>query len=350
MAAGGETSDEIERGAGRMLRGGLMLLLSVGVIAAWVGTSGWYRLDPGEAAVVLRLGAYDRTVVTAGLHFKAPNPIESYETVRFGELRREKFGFEDSDRANLTGETAAGESGIQTADNNIVNMSYVVQFYVNDAFAFVYDMADPQATLRDAAESAMREIVGRHSGNEALRENRAGIQREAQELLQARVNSYFPSVEAAAFRIDRIEIQDSKAPAPVQSAFDDVVSAGQDEERSQAEARGDAREIVERAQAEAQELREAAEAYRDAKLVEAGGEAARFTLLLAEYKLAPEVTRQRLYLETMEEILPGMDKVIIEPDTVSLMPYMPLGSKGPGVSERPSSAAGPGVPVQGGVQ
>lgn len=322
-----------------MLRGGLLLFLSLGVIGAWVGSSGWYRLDPGEAAVVLTLGAYNRTIVTPGLHFKLPDPLESAERVRLGELRREKFGFSNSDAANLTGETAAGESGIQTADNNIVNMSYVVQFYVNDAFAFVFGMAEPTATLRDAAESAMREIVGRHTGDEALRENRAGIQREAQELLQARVDTYFAQAGAGAFRIDRIEIQDSKAPAPVQSAFDDVVSAGQDEERKQAEARGDAREITERAQAEAQEVREAAEAYREAKLVEAGGEAARFTALLVEYQRAPEVTRQRLYLETMEAILPSVEKVIIEPDTVSLMPYLAAG----GTRAPAMSAASPPV-------
>ena len=129
--------------------------------------------------------------------------------------------------------------------------------------------------------------------------------------------------------IDRYEILDSQAPTPVQGAFDDVVSANQDQERVQAEARGDALEIVERARAESREITEKAIAYRDAKLVEAKGEAERFVALLAEYVLAPEVTRQRLYLETMEEILPRVEKVIVEPETVNLMPLFPLaGSRG----------------------
>ena len=248
-------------------------------------------------------------------------------TIRLGELRRVKFGFADSQQAQLTTETATPENAIQTADNNIVNMSYVVQYYVGDAFSFVYGLADAEATLRDAAQSAMREVVARRSGRDALTGDRGGIQADAEVLLQSRLDSYFASPERSAFRIDSFQILDSQAPTPVQDAFDDVVSASQDRERAQAEARGDALEIVERAKAEAQEMREAAIAYRDAKLVEAGGEAERFVALLGEYERAPEVTRRRLYLETMEEILPSMEKVIIEPDTVNLLPYFPLGGR-----------------------
>lgn len=327
MARGEGTSDAIERRAGRSLQRWIALLASAGLIGAW-GSTGFYRLAPGEAAVVLSFGRYLRTEATAGLRWHVPRPIQSHEIIRFGELRREKFGYFDAEQAQLTPETAAGENAIQTADNNIVNMSYVVQYYVNDAFSFVYGLADPTATLRDAAQSALREVVGKHSGNEALRENRAGIQREAEALLQQRLDDYFGSRERSAFRIDKIEIQDSKAPAPVQSAFDDVVAARQDEQRKQAEARGDAREIVERAQAQAREVREAASAYRDAKLVEAEGEAARFTALVAEYQRAPEVTRERLYLETMETILPAAEKVIVDPGAAQLVPLLSLGRSG----------------------
>ncbi|MEZ4216765.1 MAG: FtsH protease activity modulator HflK [Myxococcota bacterium] len=326
MARGGGTSDEIERRAGRSVRRWLVLVTSIGVIGGWAYT-GFYRLAPGEAAVVLSFGRYLRTEATAGLRWHVPRPIQSHAVIRLGELRREKFGYLDADRAALTEETAAGENAIQTADNNIVNMSYVVQYYVNDAFSFVYGLADPTATLRDAAQSALREVVGKHTGNEALRENRAGIQREAEILLQDRVDAYFGSSERSAFRIDKIEIQDSKAPAPVQGAFDDVVAARQDEQRKQAEARGDAREIVERAQAQAREVQEAAIAYRDAKLVEAEGEAARFTALLAEYQRAPEVTRERLYLETMESILPTAEKVIVEPGAAQVVPLLSIGAE-----------------------
>jgi membrane protease subunit HflK len=327
------TADRIERGAGRLLRRSLLLLLSIALIGSWVATSGLYRLEPGEAGVVLQLGRYVRTETAPGLHFKLPLPFETVGKTRLGELRRIKFGFADSQDAQLTAETANAETAIQTADNNIVNMSYVVQYYVGDAFSFVYGLADAEATLRDAAQSAMREVVAQRTGRDALTGDRGGIQGDAEALLQSRLDGYFASPERGAFRIDRFEILDSQAPTPVQDAFDDVVSANQDRERVQAEARGDALEIVERARAEAQEIHQAALAYRDAKLIEAGGEAERFVALLAEYKRAPEVTRRRLYLETMEEILPGVEKVIIEPDTVNLLPYFPLGRR-PAVGAR----------------
>jgi membrane protease subunit HflK len=325
----GGTAERIERRAGRFVRRSLLFLLSLLLIGAWIGSSGWYRLRPGEAGVVLQLGEYARTETTPGLHFKLPLPFETVRSIRLGELRRAKFGFADSQRAQLTDDTATPENAIQTADNNIVMMSYVVQYYVGDPFSFVYGMAEPEALLRDAAQSAMREVVGRRPGREALTEDRSGIQREAEALLQKRLDSYFPSSERSAFRIDSFEILDSQAPVPVQDAFDDVVSASQDRERAQAEARGDAREIVERALAEAQELREAATAYRDAKLLEAEGEAARFEALLTEYERAPEVTRTRLYLEAMEDVLPSVEKVVIAPETVNLLPLLPRGSRRP---------------------
>ena len=143
------------------------------------------------------------------------------------------------------------------------------------------------------------------------------------------LDAYFAQAERSAFQIERVQLQDVQPPAEVQDAFEDVVSATQDEQRALSEARGDVREIIERANAEAREIREAATAYKEAKLLEAGGEADRFVALLAEYKRAPEVTRERLYLETMEAILPQVDKVIVEPDTVNLMPYFPLDGKRP---------------------
>jgi len=324
VADSDETADRIERGAGRLFRRSVALLVSLGLIGAWVAHSGWYRLQPGEAGVVLQLGRYARTETETGLHFKLPLPFEMVGTVKLSELRRLKFGFSDSQQAQLTEQTTTPETAIQTADNNIVNISYVVQYYVGDPFTFVYGMADPEGTLRDAAQSAMREIVGQRPGRDVLIDDRAGIQEDAKVLLQQRLAAYFPKPQQPPFRVDRYEILDSQAPTPVQEAFDDVVSANQDRERAQAEARGDALESVERARAEGQEIREKSLAYRDAKLVEAKGEAERFVALLAEYERAPQVTRQRLYLETMEEVLPRVEKVIVEPDTVNLIPFLPL--------------------------
>lgn len=327
MAEDGGTSRHIERGAGRLVRGGLVVLLSLLLIGAWVASSGYYRLKPGEAAVVLRLGRYTRTVETPGFHFKLPLPFETKRILRLGELRRVKFGFVDSQQTELgddPGDPSELENAIQTADNNVVMMSYVVQYYVADPFLYEYGMANGDALLRDAAQSVMREVIGRRPGRDALKDDRGGIQADAEVLLQERLDGYFTDAGSSPFRVQSFEILDSQAPAPVRDAFDDVQSANQDQERAQAEARGDAREIVERALAEAQETRESAVAYRDAKLVEARGEAERFVALHVEYERAPEVTRRRLYLETMEQILPGVEKVIVEKDTVNLLPYFPV--------------------------
>ena len=275
-----------------------------------------------------------------GLHFKLPLPFETHRVLRVGELRRVKFGFVDSQQAQLgddPNDPGAFENAIQTADNNVVMMSYVVQYYVADAFLFEYGMADGDALLRDAAQSVMREVVGRRPGTDALTDDRGGIQIEARELLQERLDGYFAALDGAPFRVQSFEILDSQAPAPVRDAFDDVQSANQDRERVQAEARGDAREIVERALAKSQEIRESASAYRDAKLVEAQGEAERFVALHAEYERAPEVTRRRLYIETMEEILPDVEKVIVEKGTVDLLPYFPVDSR---ASRRGATAEG----------
>lgn len=315
-------AERVERGVGRLLRAGFVIVVSLGVIGAWLGTSGWYSLKPGEAAVVLRLGAYARTVEHEGLQFKLPYPFETYRIVRSGELRREKFGFEDSDRSALDEKAASGENAIQTADNNIVNLSYVVQYYVGDAFSYVYGMAAPRSTLRDAAQAAMREVVGSRGIDDVLQGDRGGIEVEARDNLQRMLDSYFDSPEHSAFRVKQVSLQDVKAPVPVQDAFDDVVAATQDQRRALSEATGDAREITERASASARELREAALAYKQAKVLEAQGEADRFEALLAEYAQAPTVTRERLYIETMEAILPDIDKMIVEPGAVDLMPLL----------------------------
>jgi membrane protease subunit HflK len=200
-------------------------------------------------------------------------------------------------------------------------------------------MADPASVLHDATESAMRNVIGKRQIDEVLSQDRGDIEREAEQLLAQMLTRYSQAVgHVAAFGVERINLEKPQAPEEVREAFADVVSAGQDEKRSTLEATGDASEILERARSEAAELREQAEAYRAAKIVEAKGEAARFESLLVQYQAAPEVTRRRLYLETMEAILPEMDKVIVEKGAVNLWSNWPPSRSGSRAGESGEAA------------
>jgi membrane protease subunit HflK len=184
-------------------------------------------------------------------------------------------------------------------------------------------VADPQAVVRDAAQASMREVVGRETVDGVLRERRAIVTAEVGSLLQEILDSYDAGID-----IDKVQLQDVQPPAPVRSAFEDVVAATQDANRLVNEAEGYENELIPEARGEAKERLEAAYGYRDAKIAESTGEAERFRALAAEYRKAPEVTRKRLYLETMEAILPEVETVIIESGTAQVLPYLPLGRNG----------------------
>jgi membrane protease subunit HflK len=333
------TDERIRRQVGRTIANWAALLLSLGIIVGW-GVTGFFQLEPGEGAVILLVGQYDRTVSQPGLKWHLPPPLESHEILNVQEIRRERFGFSEASEAVPGEATATFETAIQTADSNIVNLAYVVQYRVADAFPFLYGLADPNQTLRDAAQAAVREVVGRKTIEQVLSDDRAGIQDEARSILQTTLDDYLAGTRfegLSAFDIGMVVLQVVQPPAPVQDAFDDVVSAQQDSDRAVSEARGDAREILERAEAEAREKIESAEGYKQAKILEARGEATRFSALYTEYARAPEVTRRRLYLETMEQIMPSVEKLVVDPDSVSLLPFFPR----PGQSARPPVSASP---------
>ncbi len=305
-----------ERKVGRLLGRLLLVLLLLGLLGFWASW-GVYRLNPGEAAVILRLGKYRTTEVREGLRWQLPPPIESREIVNVGLVAREQFGDIDTAREAMT----LTETAMQTGDNNIVDLEFVVKYKVGKAFESRYRIADLRETLRDSAQAAMREVVGRNSVDDVLSEKRGIIQDEAAELLQRILDRYESGVH-----VEGIELQEVQPPAPVRDAFDDVIAAAQDRNRKVNEAEGYANEVLPRARAEASEVVQAAVGYRDSKIAEARGEAERFLAVTSEYQKAPEITRKRLYLETMEEVLPEVEKVIIEPGTASVLPYLPLGT------------------------
>jgi membrane protease subunit HflK len=320
------TADQrVRRSVARTL--GNLTLGSVLIIALGVWLSlGAYTLGPGEAAILLRLGRHMETASGEGFHLTWPPPIVTREIVHVGMVRNEDFGFTSS--APAAGESGAAEreaavheSSMQTSDNNIVRVSFSVQYRISDAYKWRFRIADPSAVVRSAAAAAMREAVGRMTVDGVLRERRAALTGEVTTLLQSILDGY-----EAGLAIDKVALQDVQAPVAVRAAFDDVVAATQDASRLMNEAEGYRNQRIPSARAEAIELAESASGYRDARIAEATGEAARFVALAAEYRKAPAVTRKRLYLETMEAVLPGVEKVIVKPGQV--VPYLPLDRAG----------------------
>ncbi|MBW2295763.1 MAG: FtsH protease activity modulator HflK, partial [Deltaproteobacteria bacterium] len=281
------TDQKIRRSAARTVFNWLAVLLALGVIGAW-GSTGIYYTQPGEAAVVLYLGRYHQTVRDEGIHWRLPVPLGNHETLNVVEVRRLEFGLEGSEEGFKDEDVVLiHQNEVQTSDSNIVVPRYVVQYRVKDPFTYLYSLKNPTTTLHDAAQAAMREVIGQHRIDAVLASNRSGIERDAKIVLIEILSRYSRGGEHdAAFEIRSFQLQSVQPPPQVQDAFDDVVAAKQDKDRAVSVAEGDAREIHEQASAEAVEISESAIAYKEAKVLDATGEARRFELLLAEYRNA----------------------------------------------------------------
>jgi modulator of FtsH protease HflK len=306
----------VRRGAARTAANVLLLLAALATLGVWTYT-GLYQLEPGQAAIILHFGRLARVETEPGLRWHLPPPIASHEFVAVDTVEREDFGDAGTGEEALTG-PALEEAAMQTKDNNIVYLGFVVQYRIGDPVAARFRVAERRDILRDAAQAAVREVVGRSSIDGVLSEGRGAVEDETQELLQGALDSYEAGVE-----VTSVQLQEVQPPPLVREAFDDVIAAAQDRDRQIQEARGYENEIVPRARGEAAELEAQAQGYREATVAEARGEAARFEAILAEYQRAPQVTRQRLYLEAMEDVLPHVQKLIIEPGTATLLPYLP---------------------------
>ena len=306
--------EDVERGALRTVRRvGLLLLLLIGV-GVWWGVTGFYQLTTGEAAVILRLGRYARTETRPGPHLHLPQPFETRDVVHVGVSQRREFGNVDA-----TDPEGVAETAMQTGDNNIVLVEFVVQYKVGDPFQQLYRVADSEEILGEAAQAAMREVVGRESIDGVIGDRKGAVASEAAELLQQLLDRYQTGIA-----VEDVELQQVEAPAAVRQAFTDVLSANQDRNRTVNEAEGYANETLPKARAEAAELRASAQGYRDAKIAEAEGDAGRFLAVLEQYEKAPAITRKRLYLETMEAVLPDAEKIVVQPGTGPVLPYLPL--------------------------
>jgi membrane protease subunit HflK len=305
---------------GRYARGGGGLpsigLIVLGIIALWFVFDSWQQIDERQRGVVLRFGKFDR-VMPQGLNFKWPRPIESVTTVQVTEVKNL------SDKVRLL-----------TRDENIVQVDFNVQYVASDPRAYLYGTRDPDDTLRQAAESAVRDVVGSSLMDAVLTGERAELAAETRKRLQATLDRYGTGLQVNVFNL-----QDARPPAEVRDAFDDAISAREDRERIESEAEAYASRIVPEARGDAARIRTEAEGYKAAAIARAEGDAARFTLLVDEYEKAPEVTRRRLYLETMQDVLGRNTKVVVSDREGNNVLYLPLDQAGSGASAaRPGAA------------
>lgn len=286
--------------------------------------TGFFIVAPDQRGIVLRFGEVVREV-GPGPGYHLPWPIEEVLRPSVTQVRKEEFGFRTVDLGPPARYRSVDQEALMlTGDENIVNLEFIVQYKVKPepeaATDFLFNVRDPQGAVRSAAEAAMRQVIGANAIDDALTEDRERIQQEAQAALQRVLDRYDAGIE-----IVTVKLQDVEPPAQVSDAFKDVISAQQDRERKINEARGYANDILPKARGQAAQLLNEAEGYRLAKIQEATGAAQRFIALHEEYTKAPEVTRLRLYLEAMEEILPHMNKIVIDERAGGqTVPYLPL--------------------------
>ena len=295
----------------------LILLLLVAPVL-WVA-SGFYVVKQGEQAVELRFGAF-KMIKQAGLRWHLPYPIESREIVNVQQLRTVEVGYRVNARSNQLA-SVPKEALMLTADENIIDIHFAVQYDIKDPRELLFNVAEPQdLVVRGSTESAVREIVGRNSMDFAITGGRSEIAQETKQLLQTILDRYLTGIN-----IKAVEMQDAQPPAEVKAAFDDAVKAREDEERLKNEAEAYANDILPRARGGAARFIQESQAYQATVIANAQGEASRFIQVLEEYQKAPEVTRDRLYLDAMEDVLGSSTKLIIDqPSGGNNVMYLPL--------------------------
>jgi membrane protease subunit HflK len=287
---------------------GLIVLLVLG----WAAT-GVYRVNDAERGIVLRFGAYAATT-QPGLRWHVPWPVESVELVNVAQITP----FSQTTR-------------MLTADENIVVVDLVVQYQRADPKAFLFNVRDPEGTLSDVSESAIREVIGKNSADFVLLEGRAEIASRTQELIQEALDEY-----GAGIIVTKVNLQDTNFPSQVEAAVQDAIKAREDRERLAFEAQSYANDILPKARGEAVRRIQDSEAYRARVVADAEGEASRFEQLLVEYERAPEVTRERLYIEVMEEVFGNSTKVLLDAEGGGNITYLPVDKL---IDQRRSSSA-----------
>jgi modulator of FtsH protease HflK len=305
------------------------------LVAIWL-LSGFYRVQPAERGVELMFGRFYE-VTGPGLHYAIPSPVQTVFRPEVERVNRVEIGFRDGRGGSGSIREVSGESLMLTGDENIVDINFVVLWKISVPQDFLFNVRDPEGTVKAAAESVMREIIGQTPIAEATTEGRGVIETDVRAQLQSLLDNY-----GAGILITEIQLQKADPPGEVIEAFRDVQRAQADRERLQNEAEAFANDIIPRARGEAERIIQEAEAYKQTVEARASGEASRFNAIYTEYANAREVTARRIYLETMESVLRDMNKLVIDGQASGgsgVVPYLPL----PNLQERPvrqTSASG----------
>ena len=295
---------------------GLALVVAV---AGWLVYDMAHIIQPAEQGVVMRFGKYVDTL-QPGLSFRLPRPIEYVVRVDVAQNRDVLIGYRaGGGRTSTKSATVPSEALMLTRDENIVDVRFAIQYNIKSSSDYLFKVRDPDITLRDAAESAIREVVGKSDMDFVLKEGRSDIVSGVQTRIQNILDNY-----KSGLMVISVNMQDAQPPEQVQSAFDDAVKAREDQQRLINESQAYSNDILPRARGAAARQIEEASGYKEQVVAQAEGEAARFMSILTEYKRAPKVTRQRIYIETMEEVLSKTSKVLIDVEGGNNLMYLPL--------------------------
>src|SRR5436190_7886729 len=291
--------------------GGASLLVGI-VLAVWLA-SGFYIVVEGQRGVVLTFGKFAEET-GAGLRWRLPWPVQAHEIVNLSQVRTLEVGYRNNVKTRVL-----KESLMLTDDENIVDLQFAVQYIVRDARQWLFNTKRPDETAMQGAETAMREIIGKSKMDQILYESREEIQIKAQQLMQQILDRYKTGIQ-----VSRITIQSAQPPEQVQAAFDDAVKAGQDRERQKNEGQAYANDVIPKARGAASRLLQEADGYRQRVIANADGDASRFKQVLTEYAKAPAVTRERIYIETMQQVFSTTSKVMLDYKGGGNLLYLPL--------------------------
>lgn len=295
----------------KIFGGGLVLLIA-GAVVAWL-VSGFYIVNPPERGLVLRFGRYSEST-EPGLRWRFPYPIESHELINISEMRAVEVGYRGNEKNK-----ELKEALMLTDDENIINIQFAVQYILKDPVDYIFNNRDPADSVRQVAETAIREIVGKNKMDFVLKEGREQITASASSLMQEILDRY-----ATGILISRVTMQNAQPPEQVQAAFDDAVKAGQDRERQKNEGQAYANDVIPKARGTAARLLQESEGYKQRLIATAEGDASRFKQIYAEYAKAPEVMRSRMYLETMQQVYSNTSKVMVDAKGQGNLLYLPL--------------------------
>lgn len=312
---GGNSVPQGPANGGRVFVGGAGLLVSI-VAALWLA-SGFYTVDPRERGVITRFGRYVETT-SEGLHWHWPYPIERREVINMTTIRTVEVGHRNGGRTKVPEEAL-----MVTGDQNIIDLQFSVQYFVKDASAYLFNNRNGDADARDlvlqVSESAIREVVGKNQIDYLLNEGRAEVAVQATRLIQQMLDRYNAGIQIA-----KVNMSNAQPPEQVQAAFDDAVKAGQDKDRLKSEGEAYANDVIPKARGLAARLIEEANAHKQRVVSTAQGDVSRFNQIYAEYKKAPGVTRERMYIDTMQQVLNNSSKVLVDQKGGNSLLYLPL--------------------------